>query len=234
MIRTVKILAAVLTIGTLTSCPGGKDNPSDENPSGAPSAATLVFPDNNLECNEGTILNDAQSTVVFQWQAAANTTSYEVHLRNLNANTSTITNANTNEASITLDRGVPYEWFVISKSDDTDVTAQSEVWRFFNAGAGVVNYAPFPAVAVSPTRGQTVSASNSIHLEWEGNDVDNDLAEFQVFFGSDNPPAASLGTTSQSTISASIGLGQTYYWRVISKDEIGNTSQSDVFDFRVR
>jgi len=234
MIRIVRVLVALLTIGSLTSCPGGKDNPDKDNPSGSPAAAKLVFPDNNLECTEGAILNDAQSTVTFQWETSSNTNSYEVNLKNLDTNSSTTTNSNTNEASITLERGVPYEWFVVSKSDDSDATAQSDTWRFYNAGGGTINYAPFPAIAVSPTRGQTVNSSGSINLEWQGNDVDNDLTEFEVFFGTNNDPTTSLGTTSQSSMSATISSGQTYYWRVISKDEVGNTSQSEVFDFKVQ
>lgn len=234
MMRIVKILAAILTIGTLTSCPGGKDNPDGGNPSGAPSAATLVFPDNNLECTEGTVVNDNQSTVTFQWQAASNANSYEVTLKNLDTNASSAINSNTNEAPITLERGVPYEWFVTSKSDGTNATAKSDTWRFFNAGVGVANYAPFPASVVSPTRGQTITSAGTINLEWQGNDVDNDLVEFEVLFGTTTNPTTSLGTTAQSSISASISSGQTYYWRVISKDRVGNTSQSEVFDFRVQ
>jgi len=232
MIRIVKILAPVIVITTLISC-RKKKNP-DPVSQGDPSATNLVFPDNNLECTEGTVVSDTQSTVIFQWQASANTDSYEVNLKNLNTNSSSSINSNTNEASITLGRGVPYEWFVVSKSNGSNATAQSDTWRFYNAGGGVANYAPFPASAVSPTRGQTVSASGSIDLEWEGNDVDNDLTEFEVFFSTTNNPTTSLGTTAQSSISATISSGTTYYWRVISKDAAGNTSESDVFDFKVQ
>jgi hypothetical protein len=231
MIRIVKILAPVIVIMTLISC--RKKNNPDPISQGDPSAATLVFPDNNLECTEGTVVNDTQSTVIFQWQASANTSSY-VNLKNLNTTSSSSINSNTNEASITLERGVPYEWFVVSKSNGSNATAQSDTWRFYNAGGSTANYAPFPASALSPTRGQTVSASCSIDLEWEGNDVDNDLTEFEVFFGTTNDPITSLGTTAQSSISATISSGTTYYWRVISKDAAGNSSESDVFDFKVQ
>jgi len=204
MIRILKILATVLTIGTLTSCPGGKDNPDDTNPSGTPSAATLVFPDNNMECTEGTIVNDAESTVSFQWQASSSTDSYEVNLKNLDTNVSITINSNTNEAPITLERGMPYEWYVVSKSDDTDATAQSDTWRFYNAGGGTSNYAPFPASVVRPTRGQTVNSATNINLEWEGDDVDNDLVEFEVLFGTNTDPSMSLGVTTQNSISAAV------------------------------
>jgi len=234
MIRIVKILAAILTIGTLASCPGGKDNPDDIDVSGTPSKATLVFPDNNMECTEGTVVNDAQSSILFQWEAATNADSYEVNITDLNTNTSTSTNSNTNEVSITLERNTPYEWYVISKSDANDATTNSDTWRFYNQGVGVTNYAPFPASVVSPTRGQTVSSAGALNLEWQGNDVDDDLVSFEVLFDTDNDPTTSLGTTTQSSISASVSSGQTYYWRVISKDEADNTSQSEVFDFKVQ
>ncbi|TMM58408.1 hypothetical protein FEE95_02965 [Maribacter algarum] len=234
MNRIVKILTAVLTIGTLTSCPGGKDNPDDIDPSGAPSAATLVFPDNNMECTEGTVVSDSQSTILFQWEAAANANSYEVNITNLNTNSSSTVNTNTNEVSITVERNTPYSWFVVSKSDGTNATANSDSWRFYNQGEGVSNYAPFPASVVSPTRGQTLSSSGNVNLEWQGNDVDNDLVEFEVLFGTSNNPTTSLGVTAQSSIGASTNSGQTYYWRVISKDATGNTSQSEIFDFKVQ
>lgn len=234
MIRIVKILAALLAIGTLTSCPGGKDRPDDIDPTGVPSKATLVFPDKNLECTEGTVVNDIQSTVIFQWQASSNTDSYEVNLKNLDTNTSTTTNSNTNEVSITLDRNTPYEWFVISKSNGNDATANSDIWRFYNQGAGVTNYAPFPASVVSPTRGQTLSSAGTVNLEWQGNDVDNDLVEFEVFFGTSSDPTVSVGVTVQSSMSTTTSTGQTYYWRVISKDDFGNTSESEIFDFKVQ
>jgi len=234
MMRIVKILAAVLTIGTLTSCPGGKDNPDDIDSSGAPSAAALVFPDNNLECTEGTIVNDAQSTILFQWETATNADSYEVNITNLNTNSSSTMNSNTNEVPITVERNTPYEWYVVSKSDGTDATAESDTWRFYNQGEGVTNYAPFPASVVSPTRGQTLSSTGNVNLEWQGNDVDNDLVEFEVLFDTNTDPSTSLGSTAQSSISASTNAGQTYYWRVISIDATGNTSQSEIFDFKVQ
>ncbi|MFS4493170.1 hypothetical protein [Maribacter sp. 2308TA10-17] len=234
MNRIVKILAAVLTIGTLTSCPGGKDNPDDIDPSGVPSAATLVFPDNNMECTEGTVINDTQSTILFEWENAANADSYEVNVTNLNTNSSSTMNSNTNEVSVTVERNTPYSWFVVSKSDGTNATANSDTWRFYNQGEGVSNYAPFPASAVSPTRGQTLGSAGNINLEWQGNDVDNDLVEFEVLFGTNNNPTTSLGVTAQSSIGTSTNSGQTYYWRVISKDATGNTSQSEIFDFKVQ
>ncbi len=232
----IKYLIGLLVFGSIVSCSKSDPSPTpipDPDPIPDPVAATLVFPDNNTECNEGTVLNDTQSSVTFQWNASANTDSYVVTLRNLDTNTSATTNATTNAADITLLRGVPYEWYVTSKANGTTVTAASDKWKFYNQGPGVENYAPFPAEVVSPLRGSSVASSGTIALEWTGSDVDNDIAGYEILFGTDVIPTTSLGTTSDTTLDATIVSGEIYYWRVITTDDQGNTSQSEIFDFRV-
>jgi hypothetical protein len=232
----IKYLIGLFVFGSMLSCSKSDPSPAPDpgpDPVPDPVAATLVFPDNNTECNEGVVLNDTQSSVAFQWNASANTDSYEVTIRNLDTNTSATTNTTTNEAVITLLRGVPYEWFVVSKASGTTVTATSDKWKFYNQGPGVENYAPFPAEVVSPLRGSSIASSGTIALEWAGSDVDNDITEYEILFGTDAMPSTSLGTTSDTTLDATIVSGEIYYWRVITMDSQGNTSQSEIFDFRV-
>lgn len=221
----------------LISCGGGSDpDPEPEPPVTVtpPSASALIFPDNNTECNEGTILNETQSTVNFRWTNSENTDSYQVNLRNLNNNNTARTNSSINSADITILRGVPYEWFVVSRADGTNETATSPTWRFYNQGPGVENYAPFPADVVSPARGATVTASGTVSLVWAGSDVDNDLEDYEVFFGTDPAALASLGITAESTLDADVVSATVYYWRIVSRDSQGNTSQSEIFDFQVQ
>ncbi len=234
MINIYKLAFTIVLGIALTSCKKDNDNTDDVNNTEAPEAVALVFPDNNLECTAGTVVNDTQSSILFQWQNAANATSYEVKLTNLNTSTSTTMSTNTNEVSITIDRNTPFEWYVVSISSGTTETAESETWRFYNQGEGVLNYAPFPAMVESPTRGQTITSAGSVNLEWQGNDVDNDLVEFEVLFGNTSNPTTSVATTAQSSTVVSISAGQTYYWRVISKDSAGNTSLSEIFNFKVQ
>ncbi|MEY8020941.1 hypothetical protein AB8P51_08930 [Muriicola sp. SD30] len=220
----------------LISCGGGSDpDPEPEPPVTVtpPSAATLIFPDNNTECNEGTVINDTQSTVNFRWTNSENTDSYQVNLRNLDNNNTSRTNSSINSADITILRGVPYEWFVVSRADGTNETATSPTWRFYNQGPGVENYAPFPAEVVSPERGSTVAASGTVSLVWAGSDVDNDLEDYEVFFGTDSSALVSLGTTTDSTLDATVVSGTVYYWRIVSRDSQGNTSQSEIFQFKI-
>jgi hypothetical protein len=227
---------SVITLFVLMAC-GGESSTDDTPPApvvAAPSAATLVFPADNTECNEGVIssTDETKSAVTFQWNASENTDTYEVNLRNINTNTSTKSNSTTNDATITIDRGTPYEWFVVSKANGTNETDSSSKAKFYNQGPGIENYAPFPAEAVNPGRGAVIDNTSTVQLEWTGSDVDNDIIEYDVLFGTDGDPSALLGTTSDSFIDATIATG-VYYWRVISKDSQGNSSESEIFEFSV-
>lgn len=227
-----------LSTAILISCggggSGGDDGPDPEPMATPPSAASLVFPDDDEECNEGVIVSDTQSTVTFQWNASENTDTYEVNLRNLNTNNTTRTNATTNEAPITISRGTPYEWFVVSKANGVAATASSPTWRFYNQGLGIENYAPFPAEVVSPARGITLENAGDITLEWTASDVDSDIVSYEILFGTDTTPVTSIGTTAELSMNVTIDAGQVYYWRVLTTDSQNNTSQSEIFEFNVR
>ena len=234
-----KYALSIFLMAGLIACGGSSDDPGpttpDPDPIPTPSAAALVFPEDNSECNEGEILNDTQSRVVFQWSSSENTDSYEVNLKDLSTNNFFRTVSNTNSVAITLKRGNPYEWFVVSRAEGTNETATSATWRFYNAGPGIANYAPFPAVAISPPRGASINSSGTVTLEWEGSDIDNDLVEYEVYFGTDAAADTLLGTVSENTVDASVSTGQgiVYYWRILSRDSAGNSSFSEIFEFRV-
>lgn len=216
---------------------GGPDpnpNPNpDPDPVAAPSAATLVFPEDDSECTEGEILSEETSRVDFMWNNSQNTDSYEVNLKDLNTGNTTTFTSSTNNKLINLVRGNPYEWFVVSRRNGTNVTASSPTWRFFNAGPGVENYAPFPAEAVNPPRGANIVPSATVTLEWSGSDIDEDIVEYDVYIG-DAPDALQLlTTTADNTTIADVTSGSTYYWNVVTHDSAGNTSTSEIFEFRV-
>jgi len=221
------------------SCGGGSDNETQADPIVPvvldPNAATLVFPENNTECNEGVINSndETKSTITFQWSASENTDSYEVKVKNLETGSVTTATSNTNQKDISIIRGTPYEWYVISLSNGTSTTATSETWAFYNQGLGIENYAPFPAIAINPKRGSTISNTTTITLQWATSDVDDDIVSYEVLFDSVETPKTSLGSTIESNIDVTIHAGTTYYWRVITTDSFDNTSKSELFEFRV-
>ena len=225
----------------LLSCGGGGDSGGDDGGDGggnpdpvpAPSAASLVFPDNNSECTEGEIVSPTQSRVEFLWNASQNTDSYQVNLRNLNTGSTSVTNSTEAAARILLVRGVPYEWSVVSRANGTTETATSPTWRFYNAGPGITNYAPFPAQAIAPTRGATLPATTSVVLEWSGSDVDNDIVGYTLSFGTQNPPPVFEEGLTSTSLETAVQGGNTYYWQVATTDSADNVTNSEVFVFRV-
>ncbi|WP_127022429.1 hypothetical protein [Flagellimonas beolgyonensis] len=224
-----KLFFSAIVMVLLMSCGGDKTPP-------APKAALLVFPEENSECTTGTSIGETLSQVTFRWNAANNTDRYTLSVINLNTNAPQNVSTSATSASLTIAKGAPFSWTVTSRNNESDEVAVSETWLFYNAG-GETTYAPFPAQLVSPESGSTVqkNIANEVLLEWTGADVDDDLASFEVFFSTSNPPTTSIGTTGANTgqISASVVSGTIYYWKVISTDTEGNTSESSVFDFRV-
>jgi len=169
---------------------GGSDDGGNANGGGpnivSPEASTLVFPIQNSECNEGIVISDTESNVTFEWNASANTDSYTLVLKNLLDDTTRNITATTTTKQETILRGVPYSWYVTSRSNSSIITANSETWKFYNAGEGVENYAPFPAGLVSPPMGGLTNLSPN--LSWTGSDIDNDITNYDVYLSTTNPP----------------------------------------------
>lgn len=232
---TVVFLLSLLFVVGCSKNSGGDTPSGDDDPViPDPLAATLVFPNNNEECNQGTVISDDESTVTFKWNSAENTDNYTVTVTNLNTNTATNTNASTNEASIVVKRGTPFQWYVTSKAAGTTVTATSGTWRFFNEGKGIENYAPFPAELVKPERATTlVATTTKVILEWSATDLDNDIKNYEVFSGTETGTKESSGLIDQPTIRIAVTSGNTYQWYVVVYDEFGNSSTSEVFSFKV-
>lgn len=234
-----KIFIALVATAVIAACGGDDtdDGPPPAPPVAAPTAATIVFPPNNTVCNEGVILSATQSSVTFDWNPGENTDAFTVVLTNLNTNGTQRFNSAIDELAITIQRGTPYEWFVESNANGTDVSASSASARFFNEGPGITNFAPFPAEAIQPTRGAGLpSTTETVVLEWETSDTDGDgdITEFEVFFGTNSADLPSLGSLDDTSISdVPVASGTVYFWQVITTDSHGNTSTSDIFEFQV-
>jgi uncharacterized protein (TIGR02145 family) len=71
-------------------------------------------------------------------------------------------------------------------------------------------------------------------LTWQGSDPDGDPVTYDVYLDTSNPPAAlvagNLAATS-FTVQEALQGSTDYYWKVVAKDNKGNTSQSPVWKF---
>lgn len=231
----IKITAIFLVIG-LVSCGGSSE---DEAPVEVaikiPGKATLVAPASGTTCEPGANATPTQSSVVFSWNPATDTESYELKVINLNTQeTVTQTGITSATATVTLNRGIPYSWSLTSKNKGATTTV-SDTWKFYLAGVGVTNYAPFPAAAVSPLSGTVVTPTNGkVTLSWETSDVEASPLTYTLFFdtvdGEQTPIDANKNLTSK-TKEVVVNANTVYYWRVITSDGF-NTSTSIVYTFK--
>ena len=228
----LKIYSIIIFVGMLSACGGGKDDVEPE--INDPEMASLVFPEADSECTEGTSATATESTITFKWNAAKFADQYQLALKNLKSGASRSYSSTATTLAIKLDRGTPYAWSVISKSNTSKVTATSDTWKFYNASSGNSSYTPFPAEAISPVNNCTVT-SNTITLNWQGSDVDDDISHYTVYFGETNPPELHQDNVTGSSVEdIPITKNKTYYWRIDTKDDQENSSSSDIFKFTVK
>ncbi len=208
---------------------GGGGTPQSTTP---PEAAVLVYPLKDEVCTTGTFTSDTESELEFEWNAAKDSDSYEIILKDLNTNQEITIASTTVKKVITLKQNTPYSWKIVSLSKKTEETATSEEWRFYNASQGVENYAPFPAELITPQDSSILSTS-SVDLVWEGQDVDgaSDIESYEVFLDQQNPPVTSRGTVSTNGTTVSSLANGTYYWIVETTDKSGNKTKSQVSSF---
>lgn len=219
---------------SLFSCGGGSENPEPPDTEvNDPEAASLVYPENNSECEEGEILSDTQNRITFIWNESRHTDSYTLFVKDLEEDAVSSYSASESEKTVTLERGHPYSWYVVSKASGTAATASSPTWKFYNAGEAESNHAPFPAEAVSPARGATVAAGEIV-LSWNTTDLDGDLQNEVVLFGESTPPGGEIEAGLAGEVSVTTESGKLYYWQVRSTDSRGNTTDSQIFSFRTQ
>lgn len=224
-LRYLTLALAALAISCGDSDSGGG--------SGTPGETALIAPVNNSECVTGTSLSATQSKVTLEWNPATNATGYFVYVKNLQTQ-GALQQFNAGNAvtlDVTLQKGVPYSWYVSARNEDGNST-NSATWKFYNAGEGVSNYAPFPAEVLFPGMSATISGP-TVTLQWDTSDIDNDIQNYKVYLGTNPNPTTLLATvSSQELTGVGVVSGATYYWKVVTTDTQGNASTSPVFQFK--
>ncbi|MCK5209994.1 MAG: hypothetical protein KAQ79_18295, partial [Cyclobacteriaceae bacterium] len=96
--------------------------------------------------------------------------------------------------------------------------------------------APFPAEIITPSMAETITSSPSkITLDWNGSDVDNDIIGYDLYFGTTNPPDLFESNLQESVqTDVQVESDSIYYWSVTTKDAHGNSSDSGIFQFKIR
>ena len=202
-----------------------------------PERSQLLFPDKSSECTTGRNINATTSEVSFRWQAAENTETYELRVTDLSTNSTQTINTSSTTAKLPLLKGAPFSWVVTSKSSAVLQTVTSETWQFYNSGYEST-YAPFPAEIVTPLMGASTfkDINNEVELSWTGADVDSDIDGYEVYFSTENPPETlvfSIGADT-STRKVTVASNNLYFWKIITKDKEGHSSDSGIYEFMVQ
>ena len=203
-----------------------------------PGKSSLSTPSNNEVCYDGEEQNDQTSLVNFSWQGSTDTNSYDLIIINQDTNGTQIESGiSETSKQVGLTKGVSYSWRVVSKSNDSNVTTNSDTWQFYLEGEGVENHVPFAATIISPSSGSLVNPSDGTFLlEWEGNDPDQgDNLTYTVYFDSVDglqSPSSERTNLTESSLSVNIESGTVYYWRVKTSDET-SSSYTIVYSFQV-
>ena len=226
-LKYILLISLVILVSCKGKDGGGNGDVDPPPPVPTPTAATLNTPAKNSECLDG-------ENVEFKWAASENTDSYDIVVKNLLTQSQITQTTTSTTVTIQLTKGQPYSWYIISKSNSTAETAESEKWKFYLKGDQVANYSPFPADLISPKAEATVSAG-SIKFEWSGGDADSgDTLTFDIYIDTANPPTTRIKANhTTSSINHAINSAGTYYWKVISRDNSGSNSDSGVSKFKV-
>jgi hypothetical protein len=196
-----------------------------------PVKAELLYPNNNSECTEGVPISPLISEINFSWNESINTDSYTLTITNLINKTKQVISTENTNIKFNLQRGIPYSWSVESTSTTSTKTAKSDIWYFYNPSEVLVSFIPFPALNNSPSLGATIS-QNKVNLNWTANDLDNDIIEYDVYFGSSANPDLFQSKVSDNFIyNIDISSDTVYYWKIVTRDLIGNESISNTFYF---
>jgi len=223
-IFTISLLSVLLI-----SCGGGGTDdgggPVDPPAPQKPSKSVLSKPDNNSECLQ-------VDAVKFEWNSSNNTTSYTINVKNLITNEISTNTTTSTSAEITLTKGYPYSWQIIS-SNSTSFVAESDKWKFYLSGEPLKNHAPFPAEIITPKPGSSVN-SGQIQLSWSFSDIDsNDTHVFDIYI--DKVDGSSILVKNWGATKRSLTLSDpgTYYWRIVTVDNHNSSSDSGISTFEL-
>jgi len=229
---TLLILATSLILASCGGGSGGGDNPPDPQPTNnAPSNPSITTPTNNQLCID--------NVVTFQWNAASDpdgdVVRYQLQIATDNQFTQNVqneTNITGTSIQVTLDKGVAYYWRVKAVDSKNASSDYSSTFQFYTEGEGESNHLPFSPSVVAPSLNEVVQTITAT-LEWTASDVDNDPLTFDVYFGTNNPPATKV-SENQSALTFDVDLtnGTNYYWKIAVKDDKGGTTIGQVWNFK--
>jgi len=207
--RRFRLLAVLLPL-TLWSC--DNDSPMDH---GTPAVPAIPSPPDRSV--------DQPSSLTLSWRVKEGADRYDVYLGKSPAPSRVVKDLTVlHYRPARLTTGSQYYWRVVSKGPGGEV--QGPLWSF-TTGAGVP---PGPPSQPVPESGDTV-ALDPVILKWLPEPGDS-LA-FDVYFGTSSDPPLFAGDATTNSYSVPAFAGNTYYWRVESKNLDGLVTSGPTWHF---
>lgn len=232
-----RLLIVIFLGGSIIACK------KHANPPAPAGKAILIYPDNNSACITGTVVSSTLTSINFSWQRASDATQYTLVITDLLTNKEYTASASQPGSTVQLPSNTPFSWYVISKSTQTNTQVKSDVWKFYNSGPGITSHPPFPPHLISPIYNEIVTPpAGIIKLNWDAEDVDDDLTSYDIYFGTTTTPgllqtlvptSPQAGLVGNVINNVSVEHSTTYYWRVVAKDSKGNTATSELSAFKI-
>lgn len=197
-----------------------------------PGQALLLLPEDNTSCLYVS-QSSTTASVDFSWQEAEFTDGYKVVIRNITTEEQTTSITQNTSIRLTLARGTPYQWKVLTTSELSIVETPSRNFSFYLEAQQQRNYLPFPARLLSPLSDQVITlADGAYSFSWQGEDLDNDLSHYTLLMGSSIDALDEVATEiSANSYSVDLHAGQVYFWQIVSFDQNGNSAKSLVVRF---
>lgn len=233
-INRMRIYYYILSISLAFFLFVGCGDDTTPEPIPVPDTFALIYPADNSACVKGDSETDLNSLLEFTWEKALNATDYILEVHDLGTGQIfTFTTTNT-FYSASLPANSHYSWEVTAVNSEGETA--STLWKFYLAGKPETNYAPFPAELTSPAFDSELNANGmtavSVTLSWIGSDVDDDIDTYTLFL--DKADASTqIGVQTENSAEIELQSGETYYWKVVTKDKAGNSSVSELSRFRI-
>lgn len=224
-----RIIGIVLTIVFCSTCSNDSETPPVQNR--APNAFALSFVEDNA--------TEIELSPSFSWQTAVDadgdSVTYDLFL---DTNTTPVTKLGSNltnnsfELTSDLNEGTTYYWFVTAKDSNGNSTT-SKIFSFTTLVPENQAPARFDLLTLE---NNTENASLTPSFTWmEAIDPDDDPVSYDFLLGTDeNPETIIAEGIADATFNVTDELlnNTTYYWKVVAKDQRGNTSVSNqIFSF---
>lgn len=224
----VSLISLVLVLTACSSDENTAEIPTEPIPA-VPKKPNLIYPNNYQQCSE--------EILEFNW---SDVTTDEIQVVNYTLQIAIDRNfeilivdeiLNTYRKEVELELNTTYYWRVKAANSENINTGFTEMNEFFTQGTLVQNFLPNKPVLIAPNTDE-ISGNATTSLEWEGSDQDNDSLVYDVYFGTDINATTKISSDKSATaISVDTSTPDTYYWKIVVKDDKGGATIGQIWSF---